>query len=194
MFVGIGMANTLIECFPVMITLGISSSIETLVSQHYGKGQYKMCGSYLNKQIVLITSIFIPIVLIFYYSKIVMVDILHQNEEAAEHCQKYLRFIIPALYIDCIFDSFEIYLTAMERTIYILVIQVMACPLHVCWCYLFTQRYNFGLTGIAMAQTITSFMRIIILFFLLNLQIAKDIRKSFASLNKGVLKGMRAFT
>lgn len=67
-----------------------------------------------------------------------MADILQQNEVAAEYCQKYLRLVIPALYIDCVFDSFEIYLTAMERTFYILVIQLVTVPLHICWCYLFT--------------------------------------------------------
>jgi Na+-driven multidrug efflux pump len=49
LLVGIGMANTLIACFPMMITMGISSSIETLVSQAYGQNQFKMCGTYLNK-------------------------------------------------------------------------------------------------------------------------------------------------
>jgi len=49
LLVGIGMANTLITCFPAMITMGISSSIETLVSQAYGQNQFKMCGGYLNK-------------------------------------------------------------------------------------------------------------------------------------------------
>ena len=66
--VGIGLANSLITGLPMTITLGISSVIETLVSQAYGNKQFKVCGSYLNKQIILITAVFLPVVIIFYNS------------------------------------------------------------------------------------------------------------------------------
>jgi Na+-driven multidrug efflux pump len=80
-----------------------------------------------------------------------MGDILGQNSEAAEECQRYLRMILPALYLDCIFDSFEVFLTAMEKSYLPMVIQIVSIPLHVFWCYLFTQEQQLGITGIAMA-------------------------------------------
>jgi Na+-driven multidrug efflux pump len=87
---------------------------------------------------VLITTIFVPIVIVFCNSKAIMVELLGQNSVAAEECQRYLTMILPALYIDSIFDSFEIFLTAMEKSYLPMVIQIVSIPLHVFWCYLFT--------------------------------------------------------
>lgn len=87
---------------------------------------------------MLITTIFVPIVIVFCNSKAIMVELLGQNGVAAEECQRYLTMILPALYIDSIFDSFEIFLTAMEKSYLPMVIQIVSIPLHVFWCYLFT--------------------------------------------------------
>jgi len=65
---------------------------------------------------MLITCIFVPIAVAFFNSQIVLVELLGQDEAASAHCQKYLRMILPAIYLDCLFDSFEIFLTAMEKS------------------------------------------------------------------------------
>jgi len=94
---------------------------------------------------------------------------LGQNSKAAEECQIYLRMILPALYMDCIFDSFEVFLTAMEKSYLPMMIQIVSIPLHIFWCYLFTQEQQLGITGIAIAQMLTSTLRVAILYALLNI-------------------------
>lgn len=49
MVAGIGLANAIIYCFPLSLTYGVSSVLETLVSQAYGSGEYYLCGLYLNR-------------------------------------------------------------------------------------------------------------------------------------------------
>jgi len=63
---GIGLANSLFCSIPLAVTYGISGVLETLVSQAYGNKQYYLCGIYLNKQIFIVTILFIPIGFVLY--------------------------------------------------------------------------------------------------------------------------------
>lgn len=191
--VGIGLANTLIEGFPLMITLGVSSAVESLVSQAYGNKQYKLCGAFLNKQIMLVTAAFLPIIVGFYNSKNILVNVLGQNELAATECERYLRLVVPALYMDSIYDSFEIFFTAMEKSYVPLVIQIVSIPLHFVWCQLFTQQMQLGLHGIALAQLLTSTTRITGLFALLSSPAAYEIRECLVSFNMNLFTDITGF-
>ena len=46
---GMGQANAFIWSVPFTITFGVTSVLETLVSQAYGSKQYTLCGTYLNR-------------------------------------------------------------------------------------------------------------------------------------------------
>jgi MATE family multidrug resistance protein len=72
---GIGLANSLFNSIPFAITLGISGVLETLVSQAYGSKEYHLCGTYLNKQIFIVTVLFIPIGLLLFNSKFILVNL-----------------------------------------------------------------------------------------------------------------------
>jgi Na+-driven multidrug efflux pump len=41
--------------------LGINSTLNTLVSQSYGLGNYKLCGIYLNRSRILVTMTYVPL-------------------------------------------------------------------------------------------------------------------------------------
>ena len=56
---GIGLATALIYCLPVSLTFGMASVLETMVSQAYGSKQYNICGQYLNKQILLLFTLYL---------------------------------------------------------------------------------------------------------------------------------------
>jgi Na+-driven multidrug efflux pump len=49
MLAGIGLAKSIFEMLPACFAIGSSGALETLVSQSYGKKDYKKCGDYLNK-------------------------------------------------------------------------------------------------------------------------------------------------
>ena len=99
---GIGLATALIYCLPVSLTFGMASVLETMVSQAYGSMQYNICGQYLNKQIIVVTCLFIPVGSMLYYSEHFLVKFLGQDENSSKYCQEYLRVALPGIYLDCI--------------------------------------------------------------------------------------------
>ena len=58
------MVSNINMLIPVSLTFGTCRALGTLVSQAYGQQNYKACAEYLNKQLILVTSWFIPIVMV----------------------------------------------------------------------------------------------------------------------------------
>ena len=84
MIAGIGLAKSLFEMFPACFTIGCAGALETMVSQSYGKNNFKQCGDYLNKQYILITALYIPISLILFFSEDILIA-FNQDAAAAKY-------------------------------------------------------------------------------------------------------------
>lgn len=139
---------------PYSITTGVSSVLETLVSQAYGSNHNQLCGKYLNQHLFLITIIFGPVALTLYNSKMLLTA-LSQNSEAATYCQYYLRSVLPALYFDMVILSLTIYLTAMERTLVPMMIQISQILMHLTYTHLTQKVMGLGFSGLSIATNCT---------------------------------------
>ena len=125
---------------------------------------------HLNKQIVMISGIYIPISFFLYNCEPILVRMLGQNELASSMCQLYLRNVIPALYLDSIFDSLEMFMIAMEKSYIPCMVQCVCIPLHLLWCYLFTIYFGMGWFGVALAQNMTSVSKVLTIYIILRAQ------------------------
>ncbi len=72
---GVGMGNMLINVMGMAVIFGFNGAIETLVSQAYGFGKYKLCGVFLNRGKSVVTAILIPIIVLFVYSDKILIGI-----------------------------------------------------------------------------------------------------------------------
>ena len=63
--VGIGNCTNNVIIFSIM--LGLNAAIDTLNSTAFGDGDLKLCGSYLNRGRVILTTFFIPPALIVFF-------------------------------------------------------------------------------------------------------------------------------
>ena len=116
MLAGMGLANAIIYCLPCSFTFGITSVLETLVSQAIGSQQHALCGMYLNRQIVMISVMFLPISLVTTRSETILVNIFSQPEEASEYAQRYMAMSLPGLYLYFMQLTYCVYFTVMEKS------------------------------------------------------------------------------
>ena len=70
---GVGMANMYINILILSISYGLSSSLNTLISQSYGQKDYRLCGIYLNRARILITIVFIPMIFVLLYTETIFI-------------------------------------------------------------------------------------------------------------------------
>ena len=63
-----GLAICLLDMLPMAIAMGFAGALETLVSQYFGKEDYHLCGQFLNKQLILVTIVYLPVAAILFFS------------------------------------------------------------------------------------------------------------------------------
>lgn len=115
MITGLGQAYSLLIVLPYTITFGVSSVLETQVSQAFGSNHLHLCGKYLNQHLFVISAVYVPVCILLFNSKSFLLA-FGMDAEVSEYCQKYLRVVLPGMFFDMIILSLTIFLTALERT------------------------------------------------------------------------------
>lgn len=59
-------------------------------------------------------------------------------------------------------DSIRLMLAAMGFTYIIVILQVIVIPIHVVTCYIFVQKFGFGLVGVAYASNISGLITLLL--------------------------------
>jgi Na+-driven multidrug efflux pump len=72
---GVGLGTMLMNVLALAVTQGLNGALESFVSQAYGFGKYKMCGTYLNRGRAIVTVILIPIAILLSISDKLLISI-----------------------------------------------------------------------------------------------------------------------
>lgn len=160
---GIGLALSLKVMLPYAITIGVSGVLETVVSQAHGNNLHSLCGLNLNRHLLLVTALFIPVGMLLWNSKWLLLS-LGQHDESAMYCEMYLRAGLPGLYLNCVSLSLTIFLTAMENSFVPMVIQAALIVMHIFYTFFMEVIMEQGFLGIAYASNCTH-MSTVILYF-----------------------------
>ena len=71
----IGLANSILCIFGQYFMLGFLVPLETLTSQAYGAGNMRLCGVYLNRALVLLHIVMVPIFIILWNSEAILLSL-----------------------------------------------------------------------------------------------------------------------
>ena len=71
----IGLANSILCIFGQYFMLGFLVPLETLTSQAYGAGNMRLCGVYLNRALVLLHVVMVPIFIILWNSEAILLSL-----------------------------------------------------------------------------------------------------------------------
>ena len=91
------MGNMLINVICFAITNGLNSALETLVSQCYGFGMFKMCGIYLNRGRAVVTAVFVGIAILLLCSDKILIGI-GQDADIAIISKRYCAIMLPGIW------------------------------------------------------------------------------------------------
>ncbi|OVA13768.1 Multi antimicrobial extrusion protein [Macleaya cordata] len=141
--------------FALGILLGMASALETLCGQAYGARQYHMLGIYLQRSwlVLFIASLFLLPIFLFTAP---ILKLLGQGDEIAEMAGVISLWTIPVLFSFILSFSCQMYLSAQSKNMIIAYLAAAALAIHVFLSWLFTVKYNWGISG-AMTSTIIAF-------------------------------------
>ncbi len=75
MLAGVGLGTIMLNMACLNPLIGMNGAVETLVSQAYGSGELRICGTYLNRGRLINTLFFLPLVVLIYNAKPVLIAI-----------------------------------------------------------------------------------------------------------------------
>ncbi|KAD4982273.1 hypothetical protein E3N88_18944 [Mikania micrantha] len=91
------LGNNGVQLFAYGVMLGMGSAVETLCGQAYGARQYEMLGVYLQRSTVLLTATAIPLMLLYIFSKSLLLFI-GQSPEIASVAALFIYGLIPQIF------------------------------------------------------------------------------------------------
>lgn len=161
-----GLASLISNVLGLSIGVGLTSVLETLVSQSYGAGNLYLTAVHLNRARLVVTVVFVPCCVNLYYTDYFLL-LLQQDplvaELAAQYTRAYMWGLLPFFYLCCT-GSF---LRSCQRPNPPLLSNVVGSLIHlVLSIYLINVR-KMGLRGAGMAMALNSLLRFAFLEFYL---------------------------
>lgn len=101
---GVGLGNMLLNVLVFAVTMGLNGTIETFVAWSYGRGDKMMCGLHLNRARVVVTSVIIPVMILFLFIDKILIN-LQQDPEIAMIARNYCVWSIPGWFCNVQFDT-----------------------------------------------------------------------------------------
>lgn len=111
-FAGVSLANMFANVSCLSILIGMSGAVETLGSQHNGAGNYREVGIVLQRSILILSLITLPIIILWFFTA----DIFSSLGVEPAVCgviQRFIRIRCFTIPMDVINESYEKYLMSI---------------------------------------------------------------------------------
>ena len=154
MAASIGMGIMLMNVLCLAFTQSFNGSLETFVTQTRAANQFFECGVSFNKHRLLLSLIFVPMVIIFYFCDSILIACA-QDPEISLLARNYICCCLPGLFAIALFDARKRFLQSLLMSQISTNVQCVTVALHVFWCWLFIQNWQLELYGAAICLNIT---------------------------------------
>eukprot|EP01022_Parablepharisma_sp_SALTPOND_P004744 TRINITY_DN120884_c1_g1_i1.p1 TRINITY_DN120884_c1_g1~~TRINITY_DN120884_c1_g1_i1.p1 ORF type:complete len:562 (-),score=13.56 TRINITY_DN120884_c1_g1_i1:1491-3089(-) len=155
----VGVSTLIVGMFGLQPLFAIAISLDTLVAQNFGKGDYRMCGLYLNKAAVLLYISCIPSLVCIFCTEYLLLAFGFEANVAAlvsAYVSRMCIFIVSSV----TFYLLNRFLNAQQIAYPQMVIIGVTSLLHPLWCYLFIFTANLGCFGLNWAYSVTGLLNL----------------------------------
>ena len=145
-----------LNMFGLTMMYGLLMAMDTLVSQAKGAGNLEMCGVYLNRSRFIITICYIPMVLLSFYVKRILI-FFGQDPRVSEAAEQYVHYQIIAIYFLAMNTCQAKFLNNLGKTSVPMISGLIAACLHPLWCFIFISpnALNLSIAGSGLANLMT---------------------------------------
>lgn len=137
------------------VYMGLASSLDTLCAQAYGSGQKQLVGIHLQKMVLLLWSVTVPIGVIWFNSEHIL-GAMVPDREMARLAALYLKILLIGAPGWCAFESGKRFVQAQGLFRANLYVLLTIAPLNVFLHWLFVWRLGWGFVGAPIAVAISN--------------------------------------
>ncbi|KAK9707094.1 hypothetical protein RND81_07G172300 [Saponaria officinalis] len=139
------------------VLVGMASALETLCGQSYGAKQYKMLGIYIQRAMICLLIICIPLAFVWYYTGEILIR-CGQDHEISKGAETFNRWMIPTLFCYAVLQCLNRFLQTQNLVFPMLMFSGLTALFHlgVCWFLIF--KMELGIKGAALANDVSYFV------------------------------------
>ncbi|XP_044487396.1 protein DETOXIFICATION 49 [Mangifera indica] len=171
------------------ILSGLSMGMEPICGQAFGAKRYKLLGLTMQRTILLLLLISIPISFLWFNMKKILL-FCGQEEDIANESQTYILFSLPDLIALSILHPLRIYLRTQSITLPLTFCATFAIILHIPINYFLVSVLNLGIKGIALSAVWTDINLVVSL--ILYIMISGVYKKTWGGISLECLKGWKS--
>jgi len=176
--------------FAYSIQIGISSTLDTLVSQSFGKQEYKMCGLFMNRAFLIVSIVTIPCSILQLFSGPIFI-MAGIDKDLAITANQITNWMIIPIFLNIPWIMLDKFLVQQQIVFPSVIIQGFNTILYPLYCQVFIFWMNMGIYGAVAAKTASIIFYVTIL--IIYLVISKRCEKTLAPLGWDALRGWKEY-
>lgn len=138
------------------ILSGLAVGMEPICGQAFGAKKFNLLGLCLQRTILLLICISVPISILWLYMKQILM-FCNQDEAIAIEAQKYLFYSIPDLLVQSFLHPLRIYLRTQSINLPLTLCATLSIIFHIPINYFLVSYLNMGIKGVALSGVWTNF-------------------------------------
>ncbi|XP_058091627.1 protein DETOXIFICATION 16-like isoform X2 [Magnolia sinica] len=166
------------------LLMGMGSALDTLCGQAYGAEQYHMLGIHMQRAMVVLTIVSIPISFIWAYTGRILVA-LGQDPMISMEAGLYARWMVPSIFAYGLLQCHVRFLQTQNNVTPMMISTGITVLLHIVVCWVLVFKSGLGNRGAALAIGISYWVNVALLAIYVNFSSA--CKKTWTGLSKEAL-------
>ncbi|XP_074316585.1 protein DETOXIFICATION 16-like [Silene latifolia] len=159
---GASMATSFATVTGFSLLMGMASALDTFCGQSYGAKRYGMLGIHLQRAMIVLSLVSIPLAVIWANTKSLLIA-FSQDPEIATEAGHYAQFLIPGLFAYGILQSLLRFLQTQNIVFPMMISTGISTLLHLPLCWVLVFKSGLGHRGAALATGISYWINVILL-------------------------------
>ncbi|XP_038705640.1 protein DETOXIFICATION 16-like isoform X2 [Tripterygium wilfordii] len=140
----------------------MGSALETLCGQAYGAKQYHMLGVHMQRAMMTLLALSIPIAVVWFYTGSILTT-LGQDPEISTKAGTFNRWMIPGLFSYGLLQCLNRFLQTQNIVFPMLITSGFTAALHILVCWLLVFKSGLESRGAALAISISNWVNVLML-------------------------------
>ncbi|XP_024966932.1 protein DETOXIFICATION 16-like [Cynara cardunculus var. scolymus] len=159
---GASMATSFASVTGTSLMIGMGSALDTFCGQSYGAKRYHLLGIHMQRAMIVLLSVSIPLAFIWAYAGYLLV-FLGQDPQISAEAGLYARFMIPSLFANALLQCFVRFLQAQNNVVPMMLSTGITTLLHILVCWIMVFKSGLGNRGAALANAISLWINVLLL-------------------------------
>ncbi|XP_042488412.1 protein DETOXIFICATION 16-like [Macadamia integrifolia] len=187
---GASMATSFASVTGFSLLRGMGSAIETLCGQSYGAKQYHQLGVHMQRAMLVLMLVSIPLTFIWAYTGGILVA-LGQDPEISAEAGLYARYMIPSIFAYGLLQCQVRFLQSQNVVVPMMISSGITTLLHILVCWVLVFKSGLGNKGAALANAFSYWINVLLL--VIYIKFSPACKRTWTGFSKEALHGILKF-